>query len=204
MNVTRDVMTDLLPVYFSDEASEDTRRLMEEYFRQDPDFERIARRAAMPLEQLRRTAPVAAEAEREKCDLQWARKEFLRRRVAFSMALLFTLAPLMLIYHNGHLVWTAFLDDPWLLALFWCVAGLFWFEHVTRFSRRTNAMLASIFWVLLPMVPVFHLFLPGWQTDLRGRLDVAFVMWLGALFPWAGYLWLNRWLSRHGCAAGAR
>jgi len=82
MNITREVMTDLLPVYFSGEASEDTKQLVEIYFRENPDFERIARSAAIPLEQLgSRTAPVATEAEREKRDLQWARKEFFRRRM---------------------------------------------------------------------------------------------------------------------------
>jgi hypothetical protein len=60
MNVTREVVTDLLPIYFSDEASADTKVLVEQYFRQDPDFERIARRAAMPLETLRAAVPIAA------------------------------------------------------------------------------------------------------------------------------------------------
>jgi len=75
MNVTRDVMTDLLPVYFSGEASEDTKRLVEEYFRANPDFERIARKAATPLENLLGTASFLSEAEREKQDLQRAREE---------------------------------------------------------------------------------------------------------------------------------
>ena len=79
MNVTRDVMTDLLPVYFSGEASEDTKRLMEEYFRVNPDFERIARKAVTPLEKLRKTAPILSEAEREKHDLQRAREEVQSR-----------------------------------------------------------------------------------------------------------------------------
>ena len=39
MNVTREVVTDLLPIYFSGEASGDTKVLVEDYFRQDPDFE---------------------------------------------------------------------------------------------------------------------------------------------------------------------
>ncbi len=56
MNVTRNVVTDLLPVYFAGEASGDTKVLVEDYFRQDPDFERVARSAATPLETLRRTA----------------------------------------------------------------------------------------------------------------------------------------------------
>jgi len=189
MNVTRDVITDLLPVYFSGEASEDTKQLVEIYFRENPDFEGIARAAAMPLEQLRRTAPVAAEAEREKCDLQWARKEFFRRRVVFGVAFFFTCAPLMTVFENGRVVWTAFLNDPWQLALFWCVAGLFWFQYVARLSRRTTAMILSIFFALLPIVFVFHLFLRGWQTGLGNRLGLAMAMWLAATMLWVSYLW---------------
>ena len=189
MNVTREVMTDLLPVFFSGEASEDTKQLVENYFRENPDFERIARGAAMPLEQLRGTAPVAAEPEREKRDLQWARKEFLRRRVVFGVALFFTFAPLMTVYRNERVDWTGFLDDPWLLALFWCVAGLFWFQYVARLSRRTTAMISSIFFALLPIVFAFHLFLPGWQTGLSSRLVLAIAMWLAATMLWVSYLW---------------
>jgi hypothetical protein len=70
MNVTREVVTDLLPIYFSGEASADTKVLVEDYFRQDPDFERIARRAATPLETLRAAPPIAASSQREKRDLE--------------------------------------------------------------------------------------------------------------------------------------
>lgn len=189
MNVTRDVMTDLLPIYFSGEASEDTKQLLEVYFRENPEFERVARRAAMPLEQLRTPAPVSAEAEREKCDLQWARKEFLRRRVLFGAALFFTFAPLMTVYRDGRLVWTAFLNNPWLPALFWCIAGHFWFQYAVRLSRRATAMISSIFFALLPILFVFHLFLPGWQTGLSNRVVPAMAMWLAASMPWVSYLW---------------
>ncbi len=195
MNVTRDVITDLLPVYFSGEASEDTKQLVEIYFRENPDFERIARSAAMPLEQLRRTAPVRAEAEREKCELEWARKRFLVRRVYFGMALFFTLAPLMTVYENGRVVWTAFLNDPWLLALLWCLAGHFWFQYVVRLSRRTTAITSTLFYALLPIVFVFHLFLPGWQTGLGYRLWLGIAMWFAATILWVSYLWYV-WCSR--------
>ena len=56
MNVTRDVVTDLLPLYFSGDASEDTCRLVEDFFRENSDFERVARAAAKPLETLRNAA----------------------------------------------------------------------------------------------------------------------------------------------------
>lgn len=105
MKVTRDVMTDLLPVYFSDETSEDTKRLMGECFRENPDFERIARRVVTPLEELRSAAPVLPEAEREKQDLDWVREQLFQRRLAFGLALLFTLTPFLTVYRDGHLVW---------------------------------------------------------------------------------------------------
>ncbi len=38
MNVTKDVVLDLLPVYLAGEASADTRALVEEYLQQDPDL----------------------------------------------------------------------------------------------------------------------------------------------------------------------
>jgi hypothetical protein len=189
MNVTRDVITDLLPVYFSGEASEDTKQLVENYFRENPDFERIARRAAMPLEQLPRTAPVRAEAEREKSDLEWARKEFFRRRMLFGMALFFTCAPLITVYRNGRVDWTAFLNGPVSPALLWCVAGLQWFQYFARLSRRTTAMISSLFFALLPIVFVFHLFLPGWQNGLSDRLWLVLALWFGAAIIWGGYLW---------------
>jgi anti-sigma factor RsiW len=44
MNVTREVIYDLLPAYFAGEASADTRALVEEFFATDPEFGRMAAR----------------------------------------------------------------------------------------------------------------------------------------------------------------
>jgi anti-sigma factor RsiW len=42
MKVTRDVILDLLPLYYSDEASPDTRMLVEQHLANDPDLARVA------------------------------------------------------------------------------------------------------------------------------------------------------------------
>jgi hypothetical protein len=47
MRVTRDVVIDLLPLYIAGEASADTRALVEEFLRQDPELERQAREARL-------------------------------------------------------------------------------------------------------------------------------------------------------------
>jgi anti-sigma factor RsiW len=50
MEITRDVMLDLMPLYMAGEASADTRALVEEYLKTDPQLANIAeQRAAMDL-----------------------------------------------------------------------------------------------------------------------------------------------------------
>lgn len=112
MNVTRDVMNDLLPLYFSGEASADTRTLVEEYFRDNPDFERMARGSAKPLNALRAATAVAPEAEKEKRDLQSVHRHMWRKRILFGMAVFFTLAPLAFVYSKGHISWIMVRNDP--------------------------------------------------------------------------------------------
>jgi hypothetical protein len=103
MNITQEVVTDLLPVYFSGEASSDTKSLVEEYFRENPDFERMARSAGAPLETLRAASPVAAGAEKEKRDMERARCSLDRRKWLFGLSLFLTLSPLSFYFTHGHL-----------------------------------------------------------------------------------------------------
>ena len=47
MNVTRNVILDLVPVYLAGEASADTRQLMDEYMKQDAELAREVREKVM-------------------------------------------------------------------------------------------------------------------------------------------------------------
>ncbi len=49
MKITRNVILDLLPLYLADEASEDTRVLVEGYLETDPDLASIAEQTAIEL-----------------------------------------------------------------------------------------------------------------------------------------------------------
>lgn len=151
MNVTRDVMNDLLPVYFSGEASEDTRTLVEEYFRENPEFERMARGAAKPLENLRAAVAVAPEAAREKRDLECVHRELRRNKIFFGMALLFTVAPLAFFYSNGHFQWLV-REDPREAAFFWSLATVLWLGYFGRLTRRTISLLFAILFIVAPMM----------------------------------------------------
>ena len=155
MKVTRDVMNDLLPVYFSGEASTDTRTLMEEYFRENPEFERMARGAARPLDALRAVTTIAPEAEKEKRDLKKVHKEMWRRKVVFGMALFFTLAPLAFVYSKGHITWMMFRNEPWDAGFYWTFGAFLWIVYFARLSRRTMSLVVAIFFALFPVVMRF-------------------------------------------------
>jgi hypothetical protein len=183
MNVTREVVTDLLPVYFSGEASGDTKVLVEDYFRQDPDFERIARSAATPLETLRAAAPIAAGPEKEKRDLESIRWGLRRRQWLFAGALFLTLFPLSyyFTFTHGHLVSLTVRDALWNTAFHWSLAVPFWFLYFTRLGRRTVSLVVAISFTLIPIPFVLH-------SVLAGEPVRQFAMfWVWAAVAWFGY-----------------
>lgn len=107
MNVTRDVIRDLLPAYFAGEASQDTRLLVEEYFRQDPEFERLAREGAATLDSLGKIQDLPPDQAREKSALDKVQSGLRRQRRLFGWALSLTLNAILVgfsfqISSDGH------------------------------------------------------------------------------------------------------
>ena len=87
MNVTRDVVKDLLTVYLAGDASPDTRALVENWLRTDPELARLAdeaRRGDLP--------PVALpEPSAEKREVTRTRRRLKWRMVVMGAAVYFTL-----------------------------------------------------------------------------------------------------------------
>ena len=91
MTVTRDVIYDLLPGYFSGDASPDTRALVEAFFLTDPEFGRMARRFKTIKSE--RPDADALEADRAKAVFARARASMKLKfsAVAFGLGGLFAL-----------------------------------------------------------------------------------------------------------------
>jgi len=181
MNVTREVVTDLLPIYFGGEASGDTKVLVEDYFRQDPDFERIARSAARPLETLRAAAPIAASSEREKRDLESILWGLRRRTWLFGVGLFLTLLPLSFNFTHGRIGSLMVSDAPWHAAFLWSQAAVLWFIYFARVRTRTAALVCAISFTLIPIPFVLHSLFTG------GPVAEFAVVWILAAFIWLGY-----------------
>jgi len=135
MNVTREVILDLLPVYLAGEASPATRALIEEYLKQDPELaQRIRSRWA---ENLAQAAPSVLPPDLELRSLKRTRRVLFFQRWSFAMAIAFTAVALSLDFHfeHGRVTDVHFMmrDDPRGAGLCLIVGAVFW---VTYFLLR--------------------------------------------------------------------
>jgi hypothetical protein len=104
MKLEREVIIDLLPAYFSGEASAATRTLVEDFFRENPEFEKSARSAAGPLESLK-AAPPRLDPEKEKMALERARLVTETRTSFFWLGVISTLMLFLFRIQNGKVIW---------------------------------------------------------------------------------------------------
>ena len=185
MNITQEVVTDLLPIYFSGEASSDTKLLVEEYFRENPDFERIARSAGTPLETLRATPPVTALSEKEKRDLESIRCGLNRRKWLFGLSLFLTLSPLSFYFTHGRVFSLLGPDALWEAAFDWSMAAFFWYLYFAQLRRRAASLMAAISLTLIPIPFALHF---ANAPASRGSFAEAVCIWIGAAFLWIGNL----------------
>jgi hypothetical protein len=84
MKITREVIYDLLPAYFANEASADTRALIEEFFATDPEFGRMAARFQTLLQDKNRQHEPDTEAARERAIFDRARVADLRLKTRYA------------------------------------------------------------------------------------------------------------------------
>jgi hypothetical protein len=119
MNVTREVILDLLPVYVSGEASPATRSLVEEYMKQDPE---LAQRVRSQWEE--NFAKLAPPPELEMKSLRRAHHLLALQKWLFGIGIGFFATSLSFRFSSvgGHIQGPHFLffDDP--LAFVGCIA----------------------------------------------------------------------------------
>ena len=138
MKVTREVVTDLLPAYFSKEASADTCELVEEFFEQDPEFAGLAKeRNSEAL--LADLPPISLPEEHERETLIRAQNTLKWRAHWLTMAILFTLLPLSCVFSSKGLVWIMLRDAPYAAQTFLILAVVSWIQFFrTRHKLRSS------------------------------------------------------------------
>lgn len=90
MKVTRDVIIDLWPVYESGEASADTRAMVEEFLKDDPEFARLIREER--TQTMLNPVAVALPPDHEKTTLAKTKMLLSYRNYCLVLSLVFTFA----------------------------------------------------------------------------------------------------------------
>ncbi|MEO8369616.1 MAG: hypothetical protein ABI806_10470 [Candidatus Solibacter sp.] len=135
MNVTREIVKDLLPLYVAGEASAESRAAVEEWLRTDPELARLA-------EALREDgAPaVALPAGSGQAELATTKSLLRRRSWLLALALFSSALPLSFSFGEGGLRYFMLRDAPYPSAACLVVAAILWvlFAAVSRRLRVTR------------------------------------------------------------------
>ena len=127
MNVTQNVFMDLLPLYFSGEASADTRQLIAEFLAKHPELgpavEAQRREFAQPHDLLAGAAPAT---DHELRTLRRTRSLIERQKWQMSFALLLTGFPFSFAFDGSHITFMVLRDQPPLAAASWVGAVALW------------------------------------------------------------------------------
>lgn len=102
MNVTKEVITDLFPLYIANECSEASRALVVQYLRENPgDAEELRRATNMPV--LGGTARLAGSEEVR--SLREARRRVRRQSWLMGLAIFFSLVPFSFLVTGERVYW---------------------------------------------------------------------------------------------------
>jgi hypothetical protein len=135
MNVTRNVILDLLPVYLSDEASPDTRRLVDEFLANDAELAAAARRAGS--HPVTASPPVDLRADHQMRTLDRVKRLSRRRGILLGLALFLSLLPLSFAFDENGVRWL-WAGRPGAVVLIVLCAAAAWSAYLWL-VRRLNA-----------------------------------------------------------------
>ena len=131
MQVTRDIVIDLLPLYQSGEASSDTRAAIEEFLRKDPSLAQLATQETGPI------IPTTAPSELERRTITQTRAAIRRRSWVLAAAIWFTLLPFSFGSRGGQVTFFMLRDQPESVLLL-LVAAVLWFLYA-RMTRSIRS-----------------------------------------------------------------
>jgi len=135
MNVTKEIINDLMPLYAANECSADTRALVEEYLQRNPqqaqEYQRVME-TSVP-----EAAPSAKSLD-EVRSFREARRRLRRRSWLMAFAIFFSLAPFSFVWTGGR-VWWLLRDAPASAAVYGALGVVFWVIYAVE-RRRSRSL----------------------------------------------------------------
>ena len=136
MNISNDVITDLLPLYLAGEASPGTRQLLEDYLREHPEFAATVREAAARTASLLTAAESSAPTpDGERVTLERVRRFNRKRTTLLAMAIAFGLTMFAFSFEGNRIRYVVLRDSP-VQALVLLIAAFICALMYVRMGRR--------------------------------------------------------------------
>lgn len=132
--ISRDVITDLLPVYFSGEASADTKSLVENFMQSDPEFAKLVKNES----RVEFTAKAGAAPDQEMVSLRRAKRKLRRKAWFLAWAIFFSFLTFIVSIEDTGITWS-WQISPLLTLGFAVVAAWFWTAYV-RTNRASRSL----------------------------------------------------------------
>ena len=134
MNVTKDIINDLIPLYVANECSADTRTLVEEYLQQHPE-------EAVELQRIINTAvpdavPLAKNLDEVRA-FREARRRLRLRSSVMALAIFFSLVP-MSSFVDDRRSWWMLRDAPGAALIYAVIGVVFWIIYAVDRSRSKS------------------------------------------------------------------
>lgn len=130
MEITRDVIKDLLPLYISGEVSSDTKTLVEAYLRLDSELARaVAAARALELPPTPAPAPTG-----EKATLDETRRLLKQKTDTLVVAIIFSVLPFVFTFDGGGITFLLIRDKPIVGAAWLFTAATLWIWYA--YQRR--------------------------------------------------------------------
>lgn len=134
MNVTKDIISDLIPLYAANECSADTRALVEEYLRSNP-------KEAEELRRIMSTAIPSMPAVKDFGEAQAfreARRRLRLRSWLMGLALFFSLTPFSFVFTDS-VSWWMLRDAPRSAVVYAGIGAVLWFIYAVE-RRRSRSL----------------------------------------------------------------
>ncbi|MBK8900892.1 MAG: zf-HC2 domain-containing protein [Anaerolineaceae bacterium] len=137
MNVSRDVIIDLLPLYLAGEASEDTRQLVEHFLADDPALAKLAEQAK--VDNWNGEIPVPLQKEDEMKSFEKTKSLLFQQKLFLTLSVGTTLLFIAFRFDENGVEWL-WINSPQLGWGIFMTAALFWtaFLNVNWQLNRTE------------------------------------------------------------------
>ena len=134
MNVTKEIINDLIPLYVAKECSADTRAVVEDYLQRNPQQAEELRRV---IETSVPQGVPSAKSLDEVRSFREARRRLRRRSWLMAFAIFFSLAPFSFVWTSGR-VWWLLRDAPASAVVYAALGALFWVIYAVDRSRSRS------------------------------------------------------------------